>query len=555
MLHSITVSNIAVVSHLQVDFQAGFTAFTGETGAGKSLLLDALNLTLGARAQLSLIRHGASEASVSATFDITSYQALQAHLQNIGLPTEDPQLIIRRHITKDGRTKCFVNDTPTTVVGLKEIGEYLVEIHGQFDRLLSANHHRRVLDDFGQLNDWVHQVKIDYEAWKKSLKKISLSQEEINKAEENREYALFCLQELQNVNPKPEEEDQLLEKRSFLMNYEKLHLGLKAALEELRKKNDVEQSLNTAYRILHHANRDGILDGSLEKIDASISAVQDSLQSLDKTLMDCSVGEGEVSLESIEQRLHSLRALSKKHRCSVHELPTLLTKLQSDIALLDNSKTTLKTLTMEEQRTRETYETSAKILSQKRKDAAAQLKTAVEKELAPLKLQADFFVNSIPLPNEHWSEHGLETIEFFVTTNPGESPGPLSKIASGGELSRLMLALKVALNQKSHVHTVIFDEIDTGLGGAVADAMGKRLKDLSNHAQVLAITHSPQMAAHADFHYQVTKHLEDGRMQTKIQQLSSHEQREEELARMLSGSKITPQAKAAAAQLLKDLQQ
>jgi len=551
MLQSITVSNIAVVSHLQADFCEGFTTFTGETGAGKSLLLDALNLALGARGQVSLVRHGATEASVSVVFDITHAPSLQAYLQGLGFLIEDSTLIIRRSLTKEGRTKCFVNDIPMSVTGLREIGEYLIEIHGQFDRLLSQNHHRMVLDEFGRLDDVLARVRTAYACWKETLKTLESTQEEIKKTEENRDYLAFCLDELQKMNPLLNEEDILLEKRSFLMNHEKLKSGIQGALQELIEKSGVEQSLNTAYRLISNANAEGILDPLLENMDNTLSSLQETIESLEKKYRECRGGDDETSLESVEQRLYAIRTLAKKHRCSTNDLPTLLEKFQREVTTLTNAGATLETLKQEERARREAYETAAKTLSLKRAEAAEHLKKSVEKELLPLKLPATFFVNITPLTKDHWSENGLETVEFFVTTNLGEAPGPLAKIASGGELSRFMLALKVALNQKSHVHTVIFDEIDAGLGGAVADAMGKRLKELSRTSQILAITHSPQMAACADHHYRVIKELREGRMQTAIQKLSSLDQREEELARMLSGSAITLEAKAAAAALLR----
>ncbi len=552
MLQSITVSNIAVVSRLEVDFYGGFTTLTGETGAGKSLLIDALNLVLGGRGQVSLIRQGMQDASVTAVFDITTYQDLQAHLHAIGFQQDDPSLMIRRSITKDGRTKCFINDVPISVNGLKDVGEYLIEIHGQFDRLLMPTHHRLVLDEFGALDTFVALTKTAYADWQDTLKKMKDTKASILKNQENRDYLIYCLDELQKINPAVQEEERLLEKRSFLMHHEKIKSSLQGALEELQDKGSVVQSFHTAYRILKNGNVDGILDHLLKNIDDSLSLTQETIESLKSTYRDFGAGDEETSLETIEQRLSALRFLAKKHRCTVDDLVSLLEKFRHEASSLENAGGMIQGLEADERKTRACYEKAASELSHQREVVSQHLKISVEKELAPLKLPATFFVKLTPLPENQWSEHGMETVEFFVTTNPGEAPGPLSKIASGGELSRFMLALKVALNQKSHVPTIIFDEIDTGLGGAVADAMGKRLKELSQTTQVVAITHSPQMAAYADHHYLVAKHLEEGRMQTRIQQLAEDDKREEELARMLAGETITPEAKAAAAVLLKD---
>ena len=553
MLQSITASNIAVVSHLEVDFHPGLTTFTGETGAGKSLLLDALNLALGARAQLSLIRQGAPDASVTVVFDTKENPDIQTHLEDLGFASHEDTLIIRRIITREGKTKCFINDTPTSVGALKTIGEQLVEIHGQFDRLLLPSHHRSVLDEFGQLTGDGETTRKTHAQWKESVTTLEITRANIQKHEENREYLSFCLKELQDLNPQLDEEEGLLEKRSFLMHYEKLQTGLKTSLYELQEKGHVEQTLNTAYRSLLNTNMEGTLDPLLEKLDASLLSLQETIHALEDKLHDC-LPEGEdITLEEIEGRLNALRSLATKHRCTTEELPGLLEQFQREAAILSNAGTEMSALEARVHEDRTRYEKAAHTLSEKRKATATRLKEIIEKELKPLKLHADFSIHFSPLSEEQWSEHGMETVEFHVSTNPGELPGPLSKIASGGELSRLMLALKVSLNQRSHVPTLIFDEVDTGLGGAVADAMGKRLKDLSIQTQVLAITHSPQMAAYANHHYQVAKHLKEDRMQTSILPLDSHEKREEELARMLSGSKITPEAKAAARQLMKEL--
>lgn len=552
MLQNITVSNIAVVNHLEVDFHEGLTTFTGETGAGKSLLLDALNLALGSRGQLSLIRQGADSATVSAVFHVENCPPLREALEEMGFPQEDATLILRRTIMKDGRNKCFINNTPTNVSGLKAIGEHLVEIHGQFDRLLSPTHHGAVLDSFGRLEPLLENVQTNHKKWKTSLKALETTKESLKQKEENREYLTFCLEELTHVQPEAGEEETLLERRSFSLHYEKILEGLKKALHDTRETAPVENALNAAYRSVQSANQEGKLDGLLEKIDTAYHAASEAIQATEEALEDFSSQEGGLSLEEIGQRLNILRSLATKHRCTVDELPALLEKFQRDVGALETSHTTLHQLEEEEKAARVSYEASAKALRTEREKAAGALKEIVEREVTPLKLHADFAVKLTPLPQERWSEKGSETVEFHVSTNPGEASGPLSKVASGGELSRLMLALKVALKEQSHVPTLIFDEIDTGLGGAVAEAMGKRLKDLSNNTQVLAITHSPQMAAFANQHYLVSKTLKEERTETSIKVLQSFKDRQRELARMLAGSKITDPAEAAAAQLLKD---
>lgn len=451
------------------------------------------------------------------------------------------------------KLSAFLNDVPTSVGTLKKVGEHLVEIHGQFDRLLSPTHHRSVLDEFENLAENLRTVKKAHSLWIQNRQALKDAQENLQKHEENREYLTFCLKELEALNPEPLEEEKLLEKRAFLMNYEKLQTGIQSALHTLQEGGQVENTLNGAYRSLLNANRDGLLDNVLEKLDANIANIQDTIQTLEDKHHECFPDDEDQTLEDIEGRLNALRSMATKHRCTPDELVPLLELFQKNVQTLQNAGTEIALLESNAQKALEAYEKAAKTLSQKRLRGAEKLMQSVHQELKPLKLHAHFLVCLTPLEQSQWSENGMESIEFHVSTNPGETPGPLSKVASGGELSRLMLALKVCLNQQSHVPTLIFDEIDTGLGGAVADAMGKRLKELSAQTQVLSITHPPQMAAYANQHYRVAKHLKEDRMQTNIEPLKSYSQREEELARMLSGATITKEAKAAASQLLKGL--
>ena len=551
MLQSITVSNIAVVSHLHVSLERGFSTFTGETGAGKSLLLDALNLVLGARAQTGLVRHETEEASVTAVFDISSLPEAQTFLEEAGFALEEETLIIRRHLSRDGKSRCFVNDRPSTAQFIKTLGNYLVEIHGQFDRLLTPAHHKEALDSFGKLEKEKTKVKQSYDLWKTCAEKLQNAKESSQKNQENQSYILFCLEELKTLAPQEGEEETLSEKRAFLMNYEKIKQALQTSLLELTDKAPVESALSTAYRLIDKAYADTPPPSSLlSKIDASLIALQETIEALNSALHDFEE-EQEESLEDVEMRLHQLRAMAKKHHCLIADLPALSEKFQADYATIENADGIIAALEAEEASLKEKYKEAATVLSTQRSKVAIHLKKSIEKELAPLKLNAQFFITLTPLAEEQWSDQGMESVEFSVATNAGEAPGPLSKIASGGELSRLMLALKVATKSQKNVPTLIFDEIDSGLGGAVADAMGKRLKSLSDNTQILSITHSPQIAAYADQHYRVSKAEKEGRVQTSIDPLSTQSLREEEIARMLSGEIITPQATAAAAELLR----
>jgi DNA repair protein RecN (Recombination protein N) len=549
MLQSITVSNIAVVRTTHVDLATGLNVFTGETGAGKSVLLDALAFGLGSRAQTTLIRKGADEASVTLVFEI---QPPYAFLEHFHIPVENNTLIIRRSMTKDGKGKCFVNDTMITVSGLKAIGENLIEIHGQFDRLLSPTHHRMALDNFGALGPFVLDVKNAYRDWIKAEKHFTEAKEALQKNQENKDYIEFCVEELNRLNPQASEEETLLQKRSLSRHKEKIQTALSSALIEFRDKGQIESTFKNAYRFLQQGNVDDQLSSLIEQVNFLLIETQEmigTLENMSESFIDQS---DTISLDAIEQRLYSLRALAKKHHCMPDDLPDLCIKLQQDLNNVVDGEGSLGLLEKQAKNLKEAYREKALKLNNKRKEAAVRLEERVNQELPPLKLQAQLRVHFQDLIEAQWSEHGVESIEFFVSTNPGEPLGPLSKVASGGELSRIMLALKVILNQNTQVPTLIFDEIDTGTGGAVADAMGKRLHDLSKSMQVLVVTHSPQVASYGDHHYHVSKSLDQDRMQTTIYELK-HQERIEEVARMLSGSTITDEAKAAAKKLLKDL--
>lgn len=550
MLQSITVSNIAVVSNVHVDFSTGLSVFTGETGAGKSVLLDALAFGLGARAQTTLIRQGADEASVVLVFEIAS---LPDFLEHLHIPIESNTLIIRRFMTKDGKGKCFVNDTITTVSTLKTIGENLIEIHGQFDRLLLPSHHRLALDNFGGLEGILLEVKNAYKDWKKAKEHLTGAKETLQKRQENRDYLEFCVDELQRINPQKDEEETLLNQRSLSRHKEKIQMSLRNALGELRDKGQIESALQSAYRFLQQGNVDDQLSSLVERVNFLIIEMEELLSSLE-TMNDSFEDYSEtMSLDAIEQRLFTLRALAKKHHCMPDELQDFLVKLQEDLKMVSDGEGSLFKLEKEVKERKNIYEEKALKLKNKRKEVSKILEKKIEKELPLLKLQAQFKIHFEDLLEEEWADYGMETVEFFVATNPGDPLSSLSKIASGGELSRIMLALKVILNQSNQVSTLVFDEIDTGTGGAVADAMGQRLYDLSKHMQVLAVTHSPQVASYGYHHYHVSKSLEKDRMQTTIHELKNQEERIEEIARMLSGSMITNEAKAAAKKLLKDL--
>jgi len=524
---------------------------TGETGAGKSILLDALGLALGGRADAQLLRPGAKQASVSAEFAVGSDHGVRALLEEQGLPT-DGNVILRRQLGADGRSRAFVNDEPIGVALLRRIGESLVEIEGQFEqqRLLDAANHRAMLDAFGVLAGQATQVRDGWRQWRAAATARAEAEAELARARHDEEYLRHAVAELTDMDPKPGEEAELAETRRLLSNREKLLEAAHAAFDELTGERGADGRIMAAQRRLDRiADKAGELTAPVTAaLDRAAAELADAADRLRRMVNDPDLAPHR--LAQIEERLFALRDLARKHGVSVDALAEHGAQLAAQLAALDDQSGRLARLAQEESAARQSYVTAADDLSKARAKAARRLDTAVNTELPPLKLdKARFATRLEALSDADWGEHGRERVIFEITTNPGMPPGPLSKIASGGELSRFLLALKVVLAEADPVPTLVFDEVDSGVGGATAAAVGERLARLGRKLQVLVVTHSPQVAARTDQHWRVEKATAGKSAVTRLAVLDSKGRREE-IARMLSGASITDEARAAADRLM-----
>ena len=546
MLQTLIVRDVLLIQHLELDFHENLSVLTGETGAGKSILLDALGLALGERGNSGLVRSGAKQASVTAIFtpDTKVAKVLEEH----EIESSD-ELIIKRTLTQDGRSKAYINNELVSIGLLKEIGEKLVEIHGQFDQLLDPSTHRDALDRYGNLKGDVDKVISAHGSWKTSAQAFKDAHGEVERLKINYDFLKLSVEELGKLDPQEGEEDQLVEERAFLANKSKLTEALDKTLKTLTSEGGIESSNNAAFRILERIVPHGLgkVEPILEVLDRLGNEAQEAVHMLN-SLQD-EIGGDSNRLETIEDRLYELRGMARKYNCTVMELPELYEKNAQDLSKLDLSESHLKDLEDKMKQAEAQYLEYAETLSSKRMKLSEKLAKAVNQELKPLKLEnAQFFVE-ISRKEGEYSPSGLDHIDFQIQTNPGSPKGALKKIASGGERSRFMLALKVVLAGQDNVPTLIFDEIDSGVGGAVASAIGERLQMLSQSSQILVVTHSPQVASFGNQHLRVQKQSVKESTETSVVELDEAEQREE-IARMLSGQSVTDEARAAADKLI-----
>ncbi len=549
MLTNLTIRNIVLIEQCDISFTRGLCVLTGETGAGKSILLDALGLVLGTRAETRLIRHGKDRASVGAVFDISDNKDAKTILDELGIEQAD-ELVIRRAITPDGKTKCFVNDTPVGVAALKSLGSTLVEVHGQHDGqgLLDPSTHREILDLYGELQDAGEKVAEAHGRWASSRENLEEAQKKIEAAEREKDYLQHMQKELSNLSPKPDEETELAEKRTQMMQSEKLAEALNDALTELRSGKGTIGMLSSAQRILSRSALNASFTAAIEYLERASNEIQEAENSIENILRDSQYDPAK--LEQIEERLFTLRAVARKYNVTPDQLPVLLSEVNEKLGSLSHQEHQLAALQQALEKAKSDYQSAAEKLSKARKKAAGNLEKAVMGELDSLKMGATKFSIVIEaLPEDRWSSNGIDFVQFQAATNKGASLAPLHKIASGGELSRFMLAMKVALARVKSTSSIIFDEIDTGTGGAVADAIGKRLARLGQTHQVLVVTHLPQVAALGNHHLLILKEEKSKATYTQVRVLSAGE-RKEELARMLAGAEITSEARKAAEKLL-----
>ncbi len=550
MLVNLSIRNIVLIDQLDLALGGGLTVLTGETGAGKSILLDAFSLTLGARGDGALVREGEAQGQVTAAFELSpDHPALAAaNAQDI---ETDGALILRRVQLADGRTRAFVNDQRVTSQALRAITRELVEIHGQHDdrALVDSSTHRQLLDAYGGLYAQVAKVRAAHAGLREVKAARAREEARIEKARADADYLRHAFAELEKLDVQPGEEEALAARRAAMMQAEKVVSDLRDVADAVCGDHSPMSALSGALRRLQRRQTQApaLIEPAAQALDAALGALDLAGQALESAMREANFDPGE--LERAEERLFALRAASRKYSVAADDLPRLAETFGARLGDLDAGEARLRQLMEAVAAAEAAFSGTAKQLSAARRSAAEALDRAVNAELAPLKLEGARFSTAIAC--EPAGPEGVDQIEFWVQTNPGTRPGPLMKIASGGELARFMLALKVVLADRGSAPTLVFDEIDTGVGGAVADAIGQRLSRLAKGVQVLAVTHAPQVAARAEDHLRIAKAAAGpGRVATRVLALGA-EARREEIARMLAGATITDEARAAAARLMR----
>ncbi len=549
MLSALSIRDVVLIEALDLTFEGGLGVLTGETGAGKSILLDALGLALGSRGDSGLVRHGAAQAAVTATFDPPD-GALAAMLEESGVEVEAGEpLIVRRIVKADGGSRGFVNDQPASAALLRQLAPHLVEIHGQHDDrgLLAPAGHRALLDAFGRVD--AGEAARAWAAWRAAAGELAAARSDIASAAADRDWLEHAVAELSTLGPEPGEEEMLADQRRLMQRAEKIAEDLNAVDTYLEGSDGGLAKLRQAARVL-------------ERVAGDHPALGEALAALDRAVIEGAAAEDKLreaghalhfdprAQEDDEARLFELRAMARKHRVQPDDLAALADELAAKLARLDAGEGGVAALEAKVATARQAYGAAAEALSAQRREAAGRLDAAVAGELAPLKLDAARFRTAVaPLGEEGWSAAGRDRVEFEISTNPGAPFAPLIKIASGGELSRFILALKVALAEQGAAGTMVFDEIDRGVGGAVASAIGERLQRLSEGTQLLVVTHSPQVAARGGQHLLIAKSHDGVVTRTGVRALDDRERREE-IARMLSGAQVTDEARAQAERLL-----
>jgi DNA repair protein RecN (Recombination protein N) len=553
MLSRLSIRDIVLIERLDIDFARGLAVLTGETGAGKSILLDAFALALGGRGDAGLVRQGVEQGQVTAAFEVPKTHPAARLLIENGLD-DTGEMILRRVQLADGRTRAFINDQAISVQTLKAVGAALVEIHGQHDEraLVDASTHRRLLDAFAGLEKDAAAVEALWETRREAASALDEHRAGIERAAREADYLRHSSDELTRLAPQAGEETALAERRTTMMQSEKIAGDLREAQAAVGGHQSPVALLAAAARKLERraANSPRLVQPAIAAIDTAINALAEADQHLNAALAAADFDPAE--LERIEERLFALRAASRKFSTPVDNLAALAQRFAADLALIDKGAERLKELEKAAGEADKRFRAAAEKLSAARLKSADRLNKAVNAELAPLKLDRAKFSTQVESDPQSAGPNGFDRVEFWVQTNPGTRPGPMMKVASGGELSRFLLALKVVLSDRGSAPTLVFDEIDTGVGGAVADAIGGRLARLAQKVQVMAVTHAPQVAARADQHLLITKDaLDKGkRVTTRVATLAA-DHRREEIARMLAGAEITAEARAAAERLMK----
>jgi len=564
MLVQLFIQNIVLIDHLDIEFNSSLSVLTGETGAGKSILLDSLSLALGGRGDGSLVRMGASSGQVRAVFLLPAGHEAVEKLRTIVSDSDDNsaqtgeqvEIVLRRVQSSDGRTKSYINDIPVSVSQLREIGQMLVEIHGQHDdrALVDEGLHRVFIDECGGLAEELEQVSKAWKNWEAVKRELSKLQAQVSEAGREADYLRSSVAELEQLAPEPGEETHLADQRQQMIQAQNIAGELSEAEEILSGRNSPVPVLASLVRKLERksATAPGLLENVVEQIDIAITHLYTAQNELDAAINKSEYDPQ--ALDNAEERLFALRAAARKYNVAVENLPELAIDMANQLNALDHGEERLAVLSKQCSELEAEYHRLATLLSSKRKMAGSELIGKVHKELPSLKLnQAEFIIEHESGPHLA-GPHGHDRIEFWVRTNPGTKAGPMFKVASGGELSRFLLALKVVLADNGSAPTLVFDEIDTGVGGAVADAIGRRLARLAQNVQVLSVTHAPQVAAKARHHLLISKSgtdVEPSQVTTHVETIEE-ENRRDEIARMLAGASITDEARAAAGRLLND---
>lgn len=558
MLENLSINNIVLIDKLNVQLSNGLCVLTGETGSGKSILLDALGLAIGYRSNSRLLRNGESSGSVVATFDIKNNEACKNLLKEMDIESDD-EIIIRRILYSDGRSKAFINDVQVTQNFLQHVGETLIEIHGQNEQigLLNSSNHREILDNFGNLIQKRNVVSEIFEKMKTSENKLKDLLEQKDNIEKEQDYLKHIINEIESLNLHANEEQELAEKRILMMNKEKVLNLLNDIKESLDGQYNIEKGISSAQHTISRGvalgenlleNGKNAFEDIIENLEEASINVNEALSKIDEIYDN--LGFDNNTLESVEERLFAIRGLARKLNIQPDLILDLKVELDEKLSNLENQEVIIGDLEKEVRELKNNFLSKAKELSELRKETAKKLSKELINELIPLKMEKTVFdVEFKELDENNWNKYGIDGVRFIATTNPGMPMNELSKIASGGELSRFMLALKVVLSKVNSVPTMIFDEIDTGISGAVAEAVGERLKKLGQSLQVLVVTHHAQVASKGNYHLKVRKEQKDSKTNTLVEVLTD-KNRINEIARMFSGEIITDDALKVAEKML-----
>ncbi|EJF84530.1 DNA repair protein RecN [Bartonella elizabethae Re6043vi] len=552
MLVQLSIHNIVLIETLDIHFTAGLTVLTGETGAGKSILLDALSLALGGRGDASLVRHGTDRGQVTAVFDVPLSHPARQLIRENGLDDEG-DIILRRVQSSDGRSRVFINDQVASVALMRSVGRHLVEIHGQHDdrALVDVATHRQLLDAFGGLEGDVENLRQCYRVWHECEERLQQQRLKVENATREMDYLRACVEELEKLDFQVGEEEALSLRRADMLKLEKIATDIKEADDLLSGQKSPVPVLSNLVRRLERKipEAEELITPVVKSLDDALHALATAQEGIETAIRALDFEPDE--LERIEERLFTLRGFARKYQVSADELVQLRDKMDAELTDFEEAQNTLTRFEDEAREAQKNYDTLAQTLTIKRRETAKHLSESVMAELPALKLEKAEFIVEMQTDVERRSAEGCDRIEYWVRTNPRTRAGPMLSVASGGELSRFLLALKVVLSDRGSAPTLIFDEIDTGAGGAVAAAIGQRLQRLSEKIQVFAITHAPQVASKAHSHFLISKIESDdkGCFMTVLHKMEE-EERAEEIARMLAGEQITEEARAAAQKLL-----